>query len=216
MSRLKSIINRILPWRFLAFFVVLFPAWGLALSVTGLPPSQALLVGFDAAAILFLLTCIPMFHYDVPRLRKVAKEADANRIVMLFLSFVLTVVIIAAVIGELGRKTQLDGIDKAIVGGSLVLTWIFANAVYTLHYAHLYYSTDDGGKDSAGLVFPGTSDPLMSDFAYFAYTLGVAVQTSDVQVNNRHIRNVITAHCVAGFFFNLGVLALTINVLGSN
>jgi hypothetical protein len=26
---------------------------------------------------------------------------------------------------------------------------------------------------------------------------------------------VVTAHCVAGFFFNLGVLALTINILGS-
>jgi hypothetical protein len=26
---------------------------------------------------------------------------------------------------------------------------------------------------------------------------------------------VVTAHCVAGFFFNLGVLALTINVLGA-
>jgi uncharacterized membrane protein len=27
---------------------------------------------------------------------------------------------------------------------------------------------------------------------------------------------VVTAHCVAGFFFNLGVMALTINVLGSS
>lgn len=213
---MKSIVNRVLPWRFLAFFVVLFPAWAATIMLTHLPTSQALLVGFDGAAMLFLATCVPLFGYDVPRLRRVAKEADANRITMLFLSFVLTVVIIAAVIGELGRKTQLDGIDKGIVAGSLILIWIFANAVYTLHYAHLYYSTDDGGKDSAGLIFPGTKQPLMSDFAYFAFTLGVAVQTSDVQVNSRHIRKVMTAHCVAGFFFNLGVLALTINVLGSN
>ena len=56
----------------------------------------------------------------------------------------------------------------------------------------------------------------MSDFVYFAFTLGVAVQTADVEVTSRHIRKVVTAHCVAGFFFNLGVLALTINVLGSS
>ena len=30
------------------------------------------------------------------------------------------------------------------------------------------------------------------------------------------IRKVVTAHCVAGFFFNLGVLALTINVLATS
>lgn len=214
MSSRKSFINRILPWRFLAFFVVLLPSWGIAW--TTYPPSKALLLGFDFAALLFLALCVPLFRYDSQRLRKVAKEADANRLVMLVLSFVLTIVIIAAVVGELGRGSELTAIDKGIVAGSLVLIWIFANAVYTLHYAHLYYTSDDGGKDCAGLIFPGTRHPLMSDFAYFAYTLGVAVQTSDVQVNSRHIRNVMTAHCVAGFFFNLGVLALTINVLGSN
>ena len=55
----------------------------------------------------------------------------------------------------------------------------------------------------------------MSDFVYFAFTLGVAVQTSDVSIESRHLRKIVTAHCVAGFFFNLGVLALTINVLGN-
>ena len=55
----------------------------------------------------------------------------------------------------------------------------------------------------------------MSDFAYFAFTLGVAVQTSDVQITSPHLRRLVTVHCVIGFFFNLGVLALTINVLGA-
>ena len=57
----------------------------------------------------------------------------------------------------------------------------------------------------------------MADFVYFAFTLGVAVQTSRRRRSpRRHIRKVVTVHCVAGFFFNLGVLALTINVLGSS
>jgi len=43
----------------------------------------------------------------------------------------------------------------------------------------------------------------------------VALQTSDVCITSPHIRRVVTLHCVAAFFFNLGVLALTINVLGS-
>lgn len=213
MNRIESISNRILPWRFLLFFTAL--AIALLFTIPALNWSKGLLIGFDIAAALFIATCLPIFKYDSKRLRKVAEEADANRVVMLFLSFVLTLVIFAAVVVELGNEHIL-ALEKALIAGSLVLIWIFANAVYTLHYAHLYYTSDDGGKDCAGLVFPGTKEPLMSDFAYFAFTLGVAVQTSDVQINNRHIRKVITAHCVAGFFFNLGVLALTINVLGSS
>ena len=35
------------------------------------------------------------------------------------------------------------------------------------------------------------------------------------QITSPHIRRIVTVHCIAGFFFNLGVLALTINVLAS-
>jgi uncharacterized membrane protein len=135
---------------------------------------------------------------------------------LLVVSFLLSVVILSAVVAELGQASQLTVVDKALVAASLVIVWVFGNAVYTLHYAHLFYSADDGGKDCAGLEFPGTKEPLMADFVYFAFTLGVAVQTSDVVIKSAHIRKVVTAHCVAGFFFNLGVLALTINVLAAS
>ena len=177
--------------------------------------ARAALVGFDVAALTFLVSCLWLFDQQIHDMRKVAKENDANRGVLLILTFVLTLVILAAVASELDKSGRLEPTDKGLVAVSLVLIWLFANAVYTLHYCHLYYSSDDGGTDAAGLVFPGTDQPLMSDFVYFAYTLGVAVQTSDVQVTSYHIRKVVTAHCVAGFFFNLGVLALSINVLGS-
>lgn len=214
MASATSIGKLIAPWHFLVFLVALAVVTAIAVGPLGW--SQGLLIGFDAAAMLFLLLCIPLYRYDARELRHAAERNDANRVMLLVLSFLLSVVILAAVVVELGQRGSLQGADKALIAVSLVLVWTFGNAVYTLHYAHLFYTTDDGGKDSAGLVFPGTKAPLMSDFAYFAYTLGVAVQTSDVQVTSPHIRKVVTAHCVAGFFFNLGVLALTINVLGTS
>ena len=213
MTKLLSIINHFMPWRFALFFVVLVAAGPIALPALGW--SQGSMVGFDIAALIFLGSCIPTFGYDAKRMREVAKENDANRLVLLILSFLLTVVILAAMVVELSSSGDLQVIDKLLITASLVIVWTFGNAVYTLHYCHLFYTRGDHGKDCAGLEFPGTKLPLMSDFAYFAYTLGVAVQTSDVQVTSPHIRKVVTAHCVAGFFFNLGVLALTINVLGS-
>lgn len=204
-------VNQILPWRFLLFFGLLATTW--AVTVPAMHWSRGMLAGFDVAAIVFLATCAPLFFHDAKRLRRTSAEADANRLVLLFLSFVLTVVILAAIAAELEGTVRLDPREKLLVAGSLILVWFFANAVYTLHYAHLYYMADAKGRDCAGLSFPQTPEPLMSDFAYFSFTLGVAVQTSDVSIDSRHIRKIVTAHAVAGFFFNLGVFALTINVL---
>lgn len=213
MASAKSIGNRIAPWRFLLFFVLLIAGGGLAIPALG---AQGALIAFDIAALAFLLSTAPLFRCDARALREAAIRNDANRVVLLVVSFLLTLVILAAIVVEMGKRDALNGFAKAVITISLILVWTFGNAVYTLHYSHLFYSADDGGKDCAGLDFPKTRYPLLSDFTYFAFTLGVAVQTSDVCITSPHIRKVVTAHCVAGFFFNLGVLALTINVLGSS
>ena len=41
-------------------------------------------------------------------------------------------------------------------------------------------------------------------------------QTSDTEVETREFRRVVTLHSLAAFLFNLGVVAFTINVLGSH
>ena len=43
----------------------------------------------------------------------------------------------------------------------------------------------------------------------------MAFATSDVQIASQRVRRVVTVHCLAAFAFNIGVLAFTINVLGS-
>ena len=213
MARIKTIGNRIAPARFLAFLGVLAVGWLVGISLTG--RELGLLAGFDVAALVFLASCVPLFRLGVAELRDAAAKNDANRPTLLGITFLLTVVILAAVTAQLEGTHALTPAEKLVIVVTLILVWTFGNAVYALHYAHLYYSRDDGGKDSAGLKFPGAKEPDMADFVYFAFTLGVAVQTADVAITSPHIRRVATAHCIAGFFFNLGVLALTVSVLGS-
>lgn len=212
MNAVKSSVGRIMPPRFAAFFVIGIACVFALLQVTTL--HSAVMGGFDVAAAIFLASCAPMFGYDAKRLRKAAAENDANRLLLLIISILLTLVILSIMGIELSAPEELSDGEKLLIVGSTILVWLFANGVYMLHYAHLYYSAD-GDKDCGGLKFPATPTPLMSDFAYYAFTLGVAVQTSDVSIERRHIRNVTTIHCIVGFFFNLGVLALTINVLAS-
>ena len=213
MASVKTIGNRIAPARFLLFLGLLALGWASGINWLGI--ERGLLAGFDLAALVFLISYVPLFRLGTGDLRRAVAKNDANRLMLLVISFLLTLVIFAAIVAQLANPDTLILIDKLLIAVTLVLVWTFGNAIYTLHYTHLYYSSDDGGKDRAGLKFPGTKEPDLADFTYFAFTLGVALQTADVDVTSPHIRWVVTIHCIIGFFFNLGVLALTINVLAS-
>ena len=95
-----------------------------------------------------------------------------------------------------------------LVVATLALSWLFSNTVYALHYAHIYYIKDDDGEgDHKGVAIPNADEPDYWDFLYFAYTLGMTFQTSDVEICSRHIRRVVTFHCLLAFVFNIGVIA---------
>jgi uncharacterized membrane protein len=58
--------------------------------------------------------------------------------------------------------------------------------------------------------------PTYTDFGYFAFTLGMTFQTSDVAVTRPAVRQIAILHCFAAFVFNIGVIAFTINALGGS
>ena len=147
-------------------------------------------------------------------MRQAARDNDANRFLLLILTLILSLVILVTVAGELLGPHHPTLAEKLLIVVTLALAWTGANMVYALHYAHLYYTSDDQGRDRAGLDFPGDRpEPDYADFVYFAFTLGVALQTSDVAVTSPRIRRIVTLHCLEAFVFNLGVLALAISIL---
>jgi uncharacterized membrane protein len=215
MAATRTIGNRLAPPKFILFFGVLIAGTLLARAV--LPPAHATMVAFDAAAGLFLLICLPLLRHEADAMRQAARENDANRVILLILTVVLTLVILVTVAGELAGKGHPTTAEKLLVATTLMLAWTFANTVYAFHYAHLYYTGGDGGEDLGGLDFPGDRDePDYVDFLYFSFTLGIALQTSDVSITSPRIRSIVIGHCVAAFIYNLGVLALAINILASH
>lgn len=199
--------NRIAPPRFILFVIVLIATTGGAWQVLG--PAQAYMIGFDAAAAIFLLSIIPILRAtDSATMRRHADENDANRAGLLAIASTVSLAILVAVAVELTAK---GGPNVALVVATLALAWLFANTVYALHYAHVYYLEGSEG----GLGFSGKGDPVYADFFYFAFTLGMTFQTSDTAVETRQLRLIVTLHSLAAFVFNIGVLAFSINVLGS-
>jgi uncharacterized membrane protein len=176
-------------------------------------PRIALLVGFDAAALIFLLSILPLLNDDADRMRHSAKVNDANRVVLLGITVLISVVILLATGTVIASKEILGWEKLALIVGTLLLTWIFANTVFALHYTHLYY-LQNSGEDRGGLEVPHVDLPDYWDFLYFSFTLGMTFQTSDITISAAHIRKVALGHSIAAFIFNVGVLAFTVNVLG--
>ncbi len=198
--------------RFLAFLIVLLvaaPAAGLVLH----GPYLGFMAGFDLAALVFLLACISLLSTrEAAVIRDHAIANDANKTLLLVITGIVVAVLFASIAAEtIDRRPE--PLTKILVIATLVLAWLFTNTIYAIHYAHLAYIKPDARN--AGLEFPGTKQPVYWDFVYFAYTLGMTFQTSDVTIRDERIRRVVTVHCFAAFVFNIGVLAFTINVLGS-
>jgi uncharacterized membrane protein len=205
--------NRTLGWRFPLFWIVLILTAPLAIPRLGL--ERGALVSFDAAAIVFLLGCASLFYRSTEGIRASALANDASRVARLVIGIVAAAIVFAAMTAVIADRAILTGFDKLLIAATLLLVWAFVNTMYALHYAHLYYSTGGDGEDCRGIAFPATSEPLMADFAYFAFTIGVALQTADAAITSRRIRRVVTVHEIVSFFFNVGVLALVVNVLGA-
>lgn len=91
---------------------------------------------------------------------------------------------------------------------AIVLSWVLTHTIFTLRYAHLFYRR----RGSGGLVFPGTERPCELDFAYFAFTLGMCFQVSDVAVTSSRIRRVALLHALISFVYNTSILALALNL----
>ena len=208
----RGIGNRIAPPRFILFVLVLLagaPFAALLLHSWSLGAMAA----FDAASLVFLLSCIPLLGTrEAHVIRAHAAENDANRHWLLIITGIVMGVLLIAIAAEaVGRSPE--PFTRILIIATLVLAWLFSNTVYALHYAHIVYMHPETG--CVGLEFPHTAHPAYWDFVYFAFTCGMAFATSDVQVTSTRMRRIVTLHCLAAFAFNIGVLAFTINVLGS-
>ena len=208
-----TIGNRLAPARFLFAAVVGMSATAIAISLSDWRVGT--MIGFDAAAALFLLSTIPLFRRgNAVSMRQAALHNDANRAGLLVITGIVMLVILVAVAAELSQRQAPKPLDVAVIIATLALAWSFSNMVYALHYAHIFYTAGKNGKDQRGIDFPGTDEPDYWDFTYFAFTLGMTFQTSDTDITSPRIRKIATFHSLAAFIFNIGILAFTINVIG--
>ena len=190
---------------------VIFVIAGAVLIALGLRVATAILLGFDLAAVIYLLALARLFNRSTPaHMRRQAKAQDTGRWGVLWSAVVLCGVVLVALGTEL-HAAKGGGLPALGVGAlSVVLSWLFLNIMFALHYAHGFYG--NFGDKHKGLDFPGDEDPDYWDFAYFSFTIGMTFQVSDVQICTRYLRRIALMHSAIAFFFNVFIIAISVNI----
>jgi uncharacterized membrane protein len=172
-----------------------------------------MLVGWDSGVALYLaLIFWVMARSPIDLIRQRACVEDEGAISLLVLTTASALASLAAVISELGHAPGAYRVALGVV--TILLSWGFMNVIFALHYAHEFYG--EGRDDrNGGLDFPGSADPDYWDFLYYSLVVAMTAQVSDVQITGKTMRRLTTVHGVVSFFFNVTVLALTVNIVSS-
>jgi uncharacterized membrane protein len=186
----------------------------------GMETAMRLLIAFDIGAVTFIATVwFMMARATQSDMRWRSGIEDEGRYTILALAASIAVAILLAIVSELHGSKDLpssqEPIHVALAAATILLSWIFMNTMFALHYAHDYYGEGDGPDEeiAGGLDFPGDDAPAYSDFLYFSFVIGMTFQVADVQIDDKGLRRVALVQGVLAFFFNVIVLALTINIL---
>ncbi len=142
-------------------------------------------------------------------------QAPCPGLCQLFLLGLTVCASLAAIMAELAAAKEIGSTSLqhvTLTGITVVLTWLFMQTMFALHYAHEYYNCRSR-NNHGGLEFPGYDlSPDYWDFIYFSFVIGTAAQTADINIISKTIRRIVALHSVIVFFFNTTILALMVNV----
>jgi len=178
-----------------------------------------ILLGWNLGVVSFLVSVfVMMLRVTQETMAKRAVLHDEGKHFVLAFTAVAAAFSVGAILVQLSMVANLTGTVKlmhfALTALTILTAWGFLHTMFMLHYAHEFY--DRGVDDPEAppvLDFPGGDRrPDYFDFAYFAFVIGVASSTADINIVSRPVRRVVLVHGIVSFFFNIAVLGLCINI----
>lgn len=177
------------------------------------------LLAWNGGALLYLLLAWRMARRaDARGIAARALQQDEGRVLVLLLVVAAAGMVLLAIGSQLvaaaGLTGQLRSAHLGLAALTLATSWLFTQLLFALHYAHDFYAARQRGLPDV-LDFPGTHEPLYSDFFYFACVIGTSGQTADVAFSGRTLRPIGALHCIVAYVFNVAVVGLGINLAAS-
>ena len=192
---------------------------GLTVGLVLLAPATwelALIAGWNASALVFLAAVGPIIaRADGHHTGELATREDETRgtagLLLLGASLV-SLLAVGFALGQAGRESGGVRVAHiAIATLTVVLSWTVVNTVFTLRYAHLYFSRPAGGIDFGHPDRP--EPPTYRDFAYVAFTIGMTYQVSDTNLRDRKLRRAVLGHSLLSYVFGVVIVAGGVNLI---
>jgi uncharacterized membrane protein len=187
------------------FALAPFVTWGLAL-----------LAGWDAATVTFLVTIWPIIiRADSSRAAQLAAREDqteGSARALLVGASVASLAGVGYALHLAGQQSALHRVPLISVAVlTVVLSWTVVNTIYTLHYADQHFRSAQGG-----IEFGGGDDqerPGYRDFAYVAFTIGMTYQVSDTTLRDAQLRRTVLRHALLSYLFGVVIVAGSVNLI---
>jgi uncharacterized membrane protein len=177
--------------------------------------SFALLVGWNAASVVLLVLAWLMIAGASPEeTEQLAGTEDPGRTLIYVVVLVTSSVSLLAALVLSRDKTLPPEVAHRLSPlclATVAIAWGLTHTAFTLRYARLYYRADAEGI--GGVEFPDKQRPSYFDFAYFAFTIGMCFQTSDVCIASPQIRRAVLLHALISFTYNTAILAFVLNLV---
>jgi len=183
------------------------------LGVTGTAWSVAILAGWDALTVVFLVwVWLVIGPRDAAGTERLALAEDNSRAVadaILLGASIGSLVAAGLTLAQAGKATGGHAVLlTAVAVVSIALGWAAIHTTFTLRYARLYYTPPIGGINFEG-------KPDFRDLAYMAFTVGMTYQVSDTDISRKEIRREVIRHALMSFLFGTTIIAVTINVVAN-
>jgi uncharacterized membrane protein len=192
------------------------------LTPSSIERSVRAIAGWDAASLALLaFAWTIILRADAHQTKRRAGGDDPGRHMVFVIALAASLISLFAAAVVLRKVKAFPGGGQAawtlLTVAAVVLSWTVTHTAYTLRYAHLYYRSgrNRGRSADGGLQFSGTAEPADIDFAYFAFTIGMCFQVSDVVVTTTWMRREVLFHGVISFVYNTVILAVALNVVFS-
>jgi uncharacterized membrane protein len=178
-------------------------------------PGIAVLIGWDVAVVAYLLwVWVSIRTLDAGGMAQVAAYEDDTRAATDLVLLGAAVASLAAAAFVLPRAGHSRGQGQSPwVAPVLVLAATFVDD--RAHDLHASLCRLYSGGASHGVDFDQPEPPAYADFAYLAFTVGMAYQVSHTSLRTREFRRTALRHAMLSYVLRTGVLATTSNLVAN-
>jgi len=213
--------------RWMVMFARLMSAGLFGAVAFGLSPrlelESRILLGFDVAMLTYIGSLVwRMAAADAVSTRDESGKIEFSNWIVLLLAGFLSGLSLLAVGLMLHRSRSwsplMTNFHLGLSLAAVFLTWGLVHIVFGIHYARMYYDpTPPAGEpaDRPPLEFPDDLMPDFWDFMYFAFTLAICYQVSDISIRGRQLRRVVLAHVLLSFLNVTLILGFVVEIVGT-